>query len=261
MSKAASRQLRDEWERRAAEKGNSNAGVLLQTLPGPLNQYLHERHAQLVIMKLLPLLPKGARLLDIGCGYGRISREIRTLRTDINLTGMDFSLTYCRLYAQYTGGAIVCADLNDPPVRDSVADAVLCITSLMYVPSEDRKTAMSKLIRLLRPEGLALFIDPGREYLNLASRFRSRKPRYATGGAGFSLRDYERLGNTGQSEILEAGGFAAFSIMLPILYLLHNHANMLRHALNMTAAWDQRLYRWRRLTLHRWMLLRCHGIV
>jgi len=256
MMKAASGQLRDEWDRRAAEKGCSNAGVLLQKLPDPLNQYLHERHVQLVIQKLLPLLPKGARLLDIGCGYGRISREIRLSRPDIELIGMDFSLTYCRLYAQNIGGAIACADLNDLPVRESIADAILCITSLMYIPVADREKVMSGLVRLLRPEGLALFIDPGQEYLDLARLFTSRKPRYATGGTGFTLKDYERLGHIRESEILDAGGFAAFSMMLPILYLLHNHGGMLRYALGVSAAWDQRLYRWRKLTLHRWMLLR-----
>jgi SAM-dependent methyltransferase len=255
-SDPASGQLRDEWERRAAEKGTSTAGVLLQKLPDPLNQYLHERHIQLVLQRLLPLLPKGARLLDIGCGYGRISKEIRLSRPDIELIGIDFSLTYCRLYTQSTGAAIVCADLNVLPVRDSVADAILCVTSMMYIHIADREKVMSSLFRLLRPEGLALFIDPGQEYLDLARLFSSRKPQYATGGTGFSLKDYERLGRTRQSEILDAGGFAAFSMMLPILYLLHNHGGMLRYALRVSAAWDQRLYRWRKLTLHRWMLLR-----
>jgi SAM-dependent methyltransferase len=261
MSKPASGQLRDEWEHRAAEKGNSTAGVLLQKLPDPLNQYLHERHIQLVIQKLLPLLPRGARLLDVGCGYGRISKEIRLSRPDIELIGIDFSVTYCRLYAQNTGAAIVCADLNDLPVRGSIADAMLCITSLMYIPIADREKVMSILVRLLRPEGLALLIDPGQEYLDLARLFSSRKPRYATGGTGFTLKDYERLGQTRQSEILDAGGFAAFSIMLPLFYLIRNHGGMLRYALGVSAAWDQRLYRWRKLTLHRWMLLRRGRII
>lgn len=248
--------LRDEWDRRAADQGTSASGVLFQRFPPSLNEYLHQRHLSLVAGKLLPLVPAGARLLDIGCGYGRIGSDIRLRRPDLQLIGVDFSLTYCRLFTNDTSAPVICADLSTLPFRESVADALLCVTSLMYVPTAHRQKVFSAMIGNLKPGGLALLIDPGQEFLNLFRLFRSRKPVYTTGGTGFTLEEYNRLGCTGPSDILDAGGFMTFSLLLPVLYALHNHSGMLRPILRFVEAADLPLYRMRKLTLHRWMLIR-----
>lgn len=74
--------LRARWENRAAEYQDAPVGVLFRGLAPALNRYLHRFHARVVCGQLLPLLPQGARVLDLGCGYGRIGQEMLGHRTD-----------------------------------------------------------------------------------------------------------------------------------------------------------------------------------
>jgi len=38
-------------------------------------------------------------VLDLGCGYGRLSKTIRERRPDIDVVGQDVSISYCKLFS------------------------------------------------------------------------------------------------------------------------------------------------------------------
>jgi len=252
-------QLRADWERRAIDKGSSYSGVLFRNLPDILNYYLHERHILIVLTKLLPLLPKHAALLDIGCGYGRISSYIRTFRPDIKLIGVDFAFPYCKQYFNNVGFTPVCADFSRPPFTQFCVDGLIAVTALMYVSPSDREKVITVLVNLLKPKGVALFIDSGKEFFKVASIIKSCDAKSSTSGTGFILKEYNRLGKSTLTEIVDCGGFTGFSLLLPILHLFRAQLKVMKHLLKLSTAIDESLGHWRcwqRFALHRWMLLK-----
>lgn len=248
-------QLRTEWEQRAAAEGSSYTGVLLRNLPPVLNHYLHERHVEVVLNRLLPRLPQGALVLDLGCGYGRISSHIKAARPDIQLVGVDFAFSYCQQFTQNVEAAALCADLSALPFAKGCVHGVVAVTALMYIPAAKQEAVMDHLLQRVQPQGFAIFIDPGAEFLGLVHLINGRRSRKLTSGAGIGLQKYDRLGTTSRTQIVDAGGFVIFSLFLPLLYLLQKRVGLVKWLLNFTAILDQKLG-WRRFTLHRWMLLK-----
>jgi SAM-dependent methyltransferase len=48
-----------------------------------------KRRIRVLAGHIAPLLPRGATVLDVGCGDGLLGRTIRNARPDVTLTGMD----------------------------------------------------------------------------------------------------------------------------------------------------------------------------
>jgi SAM-dependent methyltransferase len=105
-------------------------------------------------------LPRSARILDYGCGYGRTLAELAD-RGFENGVGMDFSArmiergrrSYPRLDLRVIDGLPVA----EP---DSSFDAVLLFAVLTCVPADDDQSQLiAELRRLLRPGGVLYISD------------------------------------------------------------------------------------------------------
>lgn len=86
-------------------------------------------------------LPRGARVLEIGCGPGPIARTLAA-RTGVGeVVGIDPSPEFIeRARARANSVAnltFVCGDGRDLPFDDDSFDAVVCHTSLCHIPSPD----------------------------------------------------------------------------------------------------------------------------
>jgi len=210
--------LRQRWEDRAVKKSSAYEGVLFQGLPSELNQYLHNRHAHVLCDRLLPAVPRGARILDLGCAYGRLGSLIRARRPDLELIGCDFSLPYCLAFKQNTASTAVGAELSKLPFRSAAFDALIAVTVLMYVEPVDRLQALARMCELLKPGGVMLWVDPGGELQKFVSRMRPGIARQSTGGIGFSRNEMEDLARSCELEVIACGGIPWFSFALPLLY-------------------------------------------
>lgn len=51
--------------------------------------YVHNRRCRVLSEAIARLIPQNARVLDVGCGDGLISKIIRDQRSDINIEGVD----------------------------------------------------------------------------------------------------------------------------------------------------------------------------
>ncbi len=144
----------------------------------PYRTYKLQRDRHLAVQLLRPL--DGNRILEVGCGYGRISQVLLS-SASIRLVGVDFSehmLKECKktVNAQF----VAClSDAVHLPFRNGSFDAVLCNGVLMHV--EDQKLAMIELCRVLRPGGrlvlssnnlLSPFAVPVILWIRLKSRVR-----------------------------------------------------------------------------------------
>lgn len=113
------------------------------------------------IKQVLPRSQK-IKLLDLGCGYGRISKEILKEFPQSSTIGIDISDTYVNLYNKNLSprGKAVIGNIKKLPFQKSLFDAVFVVTSLMYIidPS-DQKKVMREIFRVLKPEGRLVVIE------------------------------------------------------------------------------------------------------
>ncbi len=115
-------------------------------LDNPYRRYKLERDRHLALTLLAPA--DGQRILEVGCGYGRISRLLME-SARIHLVAADRSwpmLKACRGSFQ-----LLQADAVSLPFEDGVFDGVLCNGVLMHL--RDQAKALQELCRVLRPGG------------------------------------------------------------------------------------------------------------
>jgi len=105
----------------------------------------------------LPALGAGWRVLETGCGGGRLLLPLVRSRPDLALTGVDFSETALKGLARQCPGILFQADVSALPFRDQSFDAALCRHVLEHLVSEGRKAAATELLRVARPGGRIFF--------------------------------------------------------------------------------------------------------
>lgn len=96
---------------------------------------------------------KPQRILDVGCGTGlltaRLARELA-----VPVTGVDYSAGMLEAASRRPGGASwLQADAAALPLRDEVADAIVCTESFHWYPDQER--ALREFARVLVPGGRA----------------------------------------------------------------------------------------------------------
>jgi SAM-dependent methyltransferase len=152
--------LRGAWEEHAAEF------VAWARKPGHDSYWRFHRDA------FLPLVPTpGHRTLDLGCGEGRLSRDLKALGHGV--VGIDASPTM--LAAAREADPEIETHLADAaalPFADDVFDCVIAFMSLQDV--DDFEEALRESARVLEPGGRLCFavVHP----INSAGSFESDEP-------------------------------------------------------------------------------------
>lgn len=104
----------------------------------------------------------GASILDCGCGYGRLLREL-VHGGYPGAVGADFSagmLARCAATYPELARLLVQADSRALPFRESRFDAVLAFTLLTSMPRDsDQYSLMREIRRILRPGGVSYLSD------------------------------------------------------------------------------------------------------
>ena len=131
------------------------------------NQY--DKNSRKNIMDFL--LPKGKKVLDIGCSIG-VWAEFLKLKGYKELWGVDISEE--RLKEAYKRGYIaVKANGSKLPLANEEFDAAICIDVLVHtLQDKDRQQLMNEAYRVLKPDGVFIFsVQPktGVEYCNSLS--------------------------------------------------------------------------------------------
>lgn len=214
------------WNKRSEKYTNSIEGVLDKSLVIDMNMYL-DNWMYKQVQKLLEN-DRRINILDIGCGYGRISKKIINDYPKARIRGLDISKNFVKIYNSnlnpkakaYKGFA------EKLPFKDSSFDIVLIVTTLMYVISKQKqKKVISEISRVLKRGGKVLLIEPtwvSSIYLILGKllRFVGKKRSNEINSTIFSNKKIQTLFLNNNIYRVNTSGIPIFSLLLPLLYLL-----------------------------------------
>jgi SAM-dependent methyltransferase len=104
------------------------------------------------------------RVLDLGCSFGALTRALRAVFTDAEVTGIDLSapaLTYAHQLAAQQRQDITYAqrDAAATGYADASFDLIGAFLLLHEVPDDVRTAIVAEAFRLLRPGGRLIFLD------------------------------------------------------------------------------------------------------
>ncbi|NLH45298.1 MAG: class I SAM-dependent methyltransferase [Acholeplasmataceae bacterium] len=99
--------------------------------------------------KFLALLPKGAHILDLGCGSGRDS--LCFLQQGFQVTAVDGSLELAKFASELIGQEVVVSDFKDLVLPVASFDAIWASASLLHVHSKDLPGILAKVIDFAKP--------------------------------------------------------------------------------------------------------------
>lgn len=101
--------------------------------------------------------------LDVGCGTGRLLREVRRTFPAMRLTGIDLSRPYLDEARRHMGllrpAELLEANAEAIPCPDASQDIVTCVFLFHELPAEVRRTITLEIARVLKPGGLFVFLD------------------------------------------------------------------------------------------------------
>jgi ubiquinone/menaquinone biosynthesis C-methylase UbiE len=148
--------MRDAWE------ANAQDWIAWSRAPGHDSYWRFHRDA------FLPLVPLPGRLtLDIGCGEGRVSRDLG--RLGHRVIGIDGSPAMAKAAATHSGsgGSVVVGDAGVLPLPNGIADCAVAFMSLQDV--DEMELAVAEAARVLTAG--SRFVVAITHPLNTAGRF------------------------------------------------------------------------------------------
>ena len=105
-----------------------------------------------VIEELKTYIKEGEKVLDLGCGTGRLYEIFRG--KNIDYTGVDFSERLVQIARSKYGERFVVGDILNLPFPEKNFDSVWAIASLHHVPKKKfRKQAVNQIKKVLKPGG------------------------------------------------------------------------------------------------------------
>lgn len=129
------------------------------------------------ILPLLDYSRKGAKVLDLGCGNGRLFEALKEKQVDY--TGVDNSKELLKIAQQkYPQANFQLVNGISLPFKDKTFDIIYCVAVLHHIPSKRlRKDFLLEAKRVLRPNGLmvATVWKLGQKKSNLLPKFTLKK--------------------------------------------------------------------------------------
>jgi len=158
MSKVT--EIHDAWEQRHEKFGNSKRSVLFKNLPDYLNNRIHRLHIQFIQNALND---DTKTLLDVGCGYGRISKDLLKYNSGLNIEGLELSTSFAHHFEKNIGTCYQGSLQDFIPTKKY--DAIIIVTMLMYIDSNELPVNIEKIWQSLQPGGVLICIEPIENFL------------------------------------------------------------------------------------------------
>lgn len=109
------------------------------------------------LAKLASMLPRGAEILDLGCGTGKFTA--RLLAEEFHVTGVDISpVQIDRARTLVPNADFICADMSEVEFPADRFDAVVALYSIIHIPLTEQPGLFERIAEWLRPGGYLLAI-------------------------------------------------------------------------------------------------------
>ncbi len=148
--------------------------------------------------ELMAMLPVGAHVLDLGCGFGRMMRVLSD--HGFQVTGVDVSEKMIRLAREYVPEALLVHGDASVFCTDETYDAVLAWDSLFHLPPERHRGMISRAAALLKPGGVLLMTS-------------GMKEGYASGLMNGVMFRYSTLSQEEIRRVLRQNGFVILKML------------------------------------------------
>ena len=142
--------------------------------------------------RFLTLLPKGAYILDFGCGSGRDTKYF--LERGFHVDALDGSEEFCKIATQYTGIEVRQCLFEDFKATE-LYDGIWACSSILHLPKEKLKPVMEEMLQAVKDGG---YIYTSFKYGEFEGE---RHGRYFTYFTEESFREF--LGKTAGAEITD----------------------------------------------------------
>jgi ubiquinone/menaquinone biosynthesis C-methylase UbiE len=132
-------------------------------------------------------ISKGSRILDMGCGHGRVAELVIEKVPGLELVGVDMTRHLLDNFAVKPGTndskiTLICGDITNLPLGDSEFDAVISSRVFQYL--SDPMAGVREAVRVLKPGGSLVIAIPNK--LNVI-KFLTYKPKLYS---PFQVRDW-----------------------------------------------------------------------
>lgn len=214
------------WEKRAQNYKSKIEGVLPKSFPPHVNKYLDIWMWQ-NIKNQISKQKKEVKVLDIGCGYGRLSTKVARDFPGSRIYGVDVSRTYVEIFNKTispTGKAFV-ADMKSLPFKDNFFDCVYIATTLMYLTKlKDQQKAIKEVYRVSKSSGKFVIIERnpiGHKIITLGGLIgliRGKKHQEIK-SVSFTTEYMATLIDKSGFVIQEKSGIPAFTLLLPFILI------------------------------------------
>ncbi len=115
------------------------------------------------------------KILDIGCGQGHITYEIRQMFPDAEISGLDYSVSAIEYaVSHFSGIDFAVGNARECPYAENYFDIVVCNNLWEHVP--DPVFMLSRITGILKPGGFVVISTPSRYRLGNFVRALCGKP-------------------------------------------------------------------------------------
>jgi len=137
------------WKKRIDEAPKEHYSVYI------IDEFRWKRILDSHIKRFEEIIPKGSKVLDAGCGYGRMSEYFD------NYTGVDFSPDFInKAKSKYPDKNFIVGNLKELPFRDKEFDWAFCVSIKAMVENNLGKDEWAKMQKeLLRVSKKVLILE------------------------------------------------------------------------------------------------------
>jgi len=170
-------ELKQVWDERRERLGLTKRAVLFKRFPGWLNESIHRRHVRIVLDNCMGNI---GSILDVGCGYGRISSDVAKRFPGARIQGVDLCTEFAKAFEKNIGPCF-----NGPIQEfysDNHFDIIIIVTTLMYLNTDEHSATLQKLWSMLSEGGCIICIEPASEIFTLWRRLTGQASASPTGG-------------------------------------------------------------------------------